>query len=217
MMPIEESSMADLTLYTHPQSRGRIAHWMMEELGEPYDTVWLEYGTSMKAPDYLAVNPMGKVPTLRHGAVVVTEAAAICAYVADAFPHQGLLPQTPAERAAYFRWLFFAAGPVEQAVVARALGWSVPEGRGAMVGFGSYADTLDALELGLRDGPFVCGDRFTAADVYVGSSVAWGLLFGTLEKRPVFEAYAARLVARPAYARAVVINEARQKAGGAAA
>jgi len=217
MMLNEEISMTDLTLYTHPQSRGRIAHWMMEELGEPYETVWLDYGTSMKAPDYLAVNPMGKVPALRHGAVVVTESAAICAYVADAFPHHRLLPQTAAERAAYFRWLFFAAGPLEQAVVARTLGWSVPDGRGAMVGFGSYADTLDALESGLREGPFVCGDRFTAADVYVGSSVAWGLLFGTLEKRPVFEAYAARLVARPAYVRSVHLNELRLQTGGAVA
>lgn len=171
----------------------------------------------MKAADYLAVNPMGKVPALRHGAVVVTEAAAICAYLADAFPQRGLLPQTAAERGAYFRWLFFAAGPVEQAVVARALGWSVPEGRGAMVGFGSYADTLDALESGLSEGPFVCGDRFTAADVYVGSSVAFGLQFRTLETRPAFEAYAARLTARPAYARSVRINEARLKTGGAAA
>jgi glutathione S-transferase len=132
-------------------------------------------------------------------------------------PFQGLLPQTMAERAAYFRWLFFAAGPLEQAVVARAMGWSVPEGRGATVGFGSYADTLDALEHGLHEGPFVCGDRFTAADVYVGSSVSWGLLFGTIEKRPSFEAYVARLVVRPAYVRAVRINEARLKTGGAAA
>lgn len=209
--------MTGLTLYTNPQSRGRIAHWMMEELGEPYDTVWLDYGTSMKAPDYLAVNPMGKVPALRHGRAVVTEAAAICAYLADAFPGKGLTPQTAAERAAYFRWLFFAAGPLEQAVVARTLGWSVPEGRGGMVGFGSYAATLDALEHGLREGPFVCGDRFTAADVYVGSSVAWGLLFGTIEKRPSFEAYAARLVARPAYVRAVQINEARPRSGGTVA
>lgn len=209
--------MTDLTLYTHPQSRGRIAHWMLEELGEPYDTVWLAYGGAMKSPDYLAVNPMGKVPALRHGTAVVTEAAAICTYVADAFPQRGLLPQTAAERAAYFRWLFFAAGPVEQAVVARALGWSVPAGRGAMVGFGSYADTLAALESGLHEGPYVCGERFTAADVYVGASVAWGLQFGTVEKRPVFEAYAARLVARPAYLRSVEINEGQLRAGGAAA
>lgn len=208
--------MADLTLYTNPQSRGRIAHWMMEELGEPHDVVWLDYGAAMKAPDYLAVNPMGKVPALRHGAAVVTEAAAICAYLADAFPHLGLLPQTAAERAAHFRGLFFASGPLEQAVVARVLGWTVPEGRGGMVGFGSYDGALNTLALWLRDGPFVCGERFTAADVYVGSSVIWGLLFGTLEKRPEFEAYARRLAARPAYLRTVQINEARMKAGASA-
>lgn len=206
--------MPELTLYTNPQSRGRIAHWMMEEVGEPYDTLWLEYGTSMKAPAYLAINPMGKVPAVRHGPVVVTEAAAICAYLAETFASAGLAPQTAAERAAYWRWMFFAAGPLEQAVVARTLGWQVPEGRQGMVGFGCYADTLDALESGLSTGPFVCGERFTAADVYVGSSVVWGLMFGTIEKRPVFETYAARVMARPAYQRAVQINEARLKAAG---
>jgi glutathione S-transferase len=209
--------MSDLTLYTNPQSRGRIAHWMMEELGEPYDTVWLDFGTSMKAPDYLAINPMGKVPALRHGQAVVTEAAAICAYLADAFPAKGLLPQTQDERAAYFRWLFFAAGPLEQAVASRSLGWQVPEGRNVAVGFGSYADALDTLERGLSGGPFVCGERFTAADVYVGSSVGWGMLFGSIEKRPVFEAYAARVQARPAWQRAQALNEARLKPGAAAA
>lgn len=209
--------MSDLTLNTNPQSRGRIAHWMMEELGEPYDTVWLDFGTSMKAPDYLAINPMGKVPALRHGQAVVTEAAAICAYLADAFPAKGLLPQTQDERAAYFRWLFFAAGPLEQAVASRSLGWQVPEGRNVAVGFGSYADALDTLERGLSGGPFVCGERFTAADVYVGSSVGWGMLFGSIEKRPVFEAYAARVQARPAWQRAQALNEARLKPGAAAA
>ncbi|QCB44916.1 glutathione S-transferase family protein [Hydrogenophaga sp. PAMC20947] len=201
--------MGQLQLYTNPQSRGRIAHWMMEELGLPYETVWLEYGTTMKAPDYLAINPMGKVPALKHGSAVVTEAAAICAYVADAFPDQGLRPTpgTP-ESAAYHRWLFFAAGPLEQAVVARSLGWAVPEGRNAMVGFGSYEDTLNALERALSAAPYVCGERFTAADVYVGSSVSWGLQFGTIEKRPVFEAYAHRLQIRPAAIRAHALNEA---------
>lgn len=205
--------MSELVFYTNPQSRGRIAHWMMEEVGEPYTTVWLDYGSSMKAPEYLAVNPMGKVPALRHGTAVVTEAAAICAYLGDRFPEKGLIPPTGAPaRADYFRWLFFAAGPLEQAVVARSLGWQVPEGRSAMVGFGSYDNTLDALEQGLSKGPFVCGEQFTAADVYVGSSVSWGLMFGTIEKRPVFEAYATRVQARPAYQRALEINEARLKA-----
>ena len=208
--------MSELTLYTNPQSRGRIAHWMMEELGEPYDTVWLDYGVSMKAAEYLAVNPMGKVPALRHGAAVVTEAAAICAYLADRFSEKGLIPPpgSPA-RADYFRWLFFAAGPLEQAAVARSLGWQVPEGRSAMVGFGSYADTLDALEKGLSRGPFVCGEQFTAADVYLGSSLGWGLMFGTIEKRPVFEAYVMRTQARPAAQRANLINEEQLKKQGA--
>lgn len=202
--------MADLHLYTNPQSRGRIAHWMMEELALPYEIHWLEYGTSMKAPEFLAINPMGKVPALRHGSGVITEAAAICAYVADAFPEQGLKPAPgTVESAAYHRWLFFAAGPLEQAVVARSLGWAVPEGRSAMVGFGSYGATLDALEGALTEGPYVCGEHFTAADVYVGSSLGWGLLFGTIEKRPVFEAYAQRVQNRPAAIRTNQLNENR--------
>lgn len=206
--------MSELILFTNPQSRGRIAHWMMEEIGEPYETVWVDFGPPMKAQAYRAVNPMGKVPALRHGDAVVTEAAAICAYLAEVFPEQGLLPRSARERADYLRWLFFAAGPLEQAVTARSLGWQVPEGRGGMVGFGSYEDTLAALEqlLGGRD--YVCGDHFTAADVYLWAQVGWGLVFGTLEKRPAFEAYAARVEARPAYQRSVQLNEARLKAIG---
>ena len=139
--------MPQLTFYSNPMSRGRMAHWMLEELGEPYDTVWLDYGTTMKAPEYLAVNPMGKVPAIRHGAVVVTEVAAICAYLADQFPDKRLAPPPghPA-RAAYYRWMFFAAGPLEMAVTAKNLNWLVPEGKSGMVGFGSYANTMNALE-----------------------------------------------------------------------
>jgi glutathione S-transferase len=208
--------MSELVFYTNPQSRGRIAHWMMEELGQPYETVWLGYGPEMKSAQYRAVNPMGKVPAIRHGAVVVTEAAAICAYLADAFPQAELAPApTSPERAPYLRWLFFAAGPLEQAVTAKAMGWAVPQGREGMAGFGTYADTLDALETALRPGPFVCGERFTAADVYVGSSLSWGLMFGTIESRPVFVDYVARLSARPALLRAGQINEERIKSQAA--
>jgi len=206
--------MSRLCFYTHPQSRGRIAHWMLEEVGQPYDTVWLEYGSTMKAPEYLAVNPMGKVPALRDGDAVVTEAAAICAYLADRFPQAGLAPAPGSTaRAAYYRWLFFAAGPLEQAVTARAVGWTIPPGREAMVGFGSYDGTLNALASALSRGPFICGEQFTAADVYVGSSVGWGLLFGTLEKRPVFESYAARVQSRPAWLRVQSLNDSRVKPG----
>jgi glutathione S-transferase len=206
-----------LTYYTNPQSRGRIAHWMLEELGEPYETVWLDYGSTMKAPEYLALNPMGKVPALRDGDTVVTESAAICAYLADRFPQRGLAPPPgdPA-RAAYYRWMFFAAGPLEMATTARALGWQVPEGRSRMVGFGTYAEALDALETALRPGPYVCGEQFTAADVVVGAALSWGMMFGTIDKRPSFEAYAARLLQREASVRANALNEAHLKGAAGA-
>ncbi len=200
--------MSDLVLYTNPQSRGRIAQWMLEEIGLPYETVWLEFGPAMKSSEYLAVNPMGKVPALRHGGVVVTEVAAICAYLADRFPEKNLIPPLGhPDRAAYFRWLFFAAGPVELAVTAKALGWQVPEGKSGFVGFGSYGATINAIETALMPGPYICGAQFSAADVYVGSALGWGMMFGTIEKRPVFEAYVGRLYARPAALRANRINE----------
>ncbi len=204
--------MDDLVFYSNPQSRGRIAHWMLEESGQPYKTVWLEYGPAMKTPEFLAINPMGKVPTLVHGHVVITEAAAICTWLADHFVDANLMPAPhhPA-RAAFFRWMFFAAGPLEAATTARALGWQVPEGKGSMVGFGSHAEVIDALEKALSPGPYICGDQFTAADVYVGSQIGWGMMFGSIEKRPAFEAYFGRISTRPAALRANRINEERIK------
>jgi glutathione S-transferase len=209
-----------LTLYTNPQSRGRIARWMCEELKEAagidYEAVVLDYGTTMKAPDYLAVNPMGKVPAIVHDGTVVTEAAAICAYLGDAFPDAGLAPamHDPA-RGPYYRWLFFAAGPLEQAVVNRTLGVTQDAERQQLVGYGSYETAVAALEGWLGAHDYVTGSRFTAADVYVGSAVSWGLLFGTLPKRAIFEAYAGRVMARPGAQRAVAIDEALvAEAGG---
>jgi glutathione S-transferase len=205
--------MSELVFFTNPQSRGRIVHWMLEEVGVPYTTEWLQYGPEMKSASYSAVNPMGKVPALRHGDVVVTEAAAICAYLADAFADKGLAPPLGhPDRAAYYRWMFFAAGPVESAIVAKSMGWEIPPGRNAAVGFGSFADTINALETALQPGPYICGDQFTAADVYVGSSIGWGLLFGTIEKRPAFVDYVGRISARPAAQRANQLNEAQLQA-----
>lgn len=204
--------MNKLVFYTNPQSRGRIAHWMLEEIGLPYETVWLEFGTTMKSSEYLAVNPMGKVPALTHDGATITETAAICTYLADRFPEKNLIPPpNHPDRAAYFRWLFFAAGPLELAVTAKAMNWQVPEGKSGFVGFGNYAETINALEKALTPGPYVCGERFTAADVYLGSQLGWGLMFGTIEKRPVFEAYIERINARPAALQANRINEDRLK------
>lgn len=201
--------MASYTFFTNPMSRGQIARWALHEAGADYDQVLVDWADKPAA--LVAANPMAKVPTLVHHAAggdrVITECAAICAYLAEAHPQAGLLPE-PAEMADYFRWLFFAAGPVEQAVVARSMGWEVPAERQGMVGFGSYDRVLDTLEAHLTGRDFVCGARFTAADIYVGSQVDWGLTFGSIPPRPAFVAYAERLQARPAYKAAKGIDAA---------
>ena len=196
----------EIVFYTNPQSRGRIVRWMLEEVGQPYRTEVLEYGGAMKSPEYLAINPMGKVPTITHGDQVVTECAAICLYLADAFPQAGLLPKTG--RGAYYRWLVFAAGPVEAAMIDMALGVEVPTEKEAMVGYGNFGHVVDALESALSESPYISGDEFSAADVYVGSQIGWGLEFGTIEKRPVFETYFARLSERPAHKRGNELDDA---------
>ena len=197
--------MPDITFFTNPMSRGRIVRWMLEEVGEPYDTVFLEFGASMKSPMYLAINPMGKVPAIQHRDTVVTEAAAICAYLAAAFPARKLAPPID-RRGAYYRWMFFAAGPLEAALTAKALGFTSDKKQ--MLGYGSYEDTVNALETALGNGPYICGDQFTAADVYVGSQIGYGMMVGTLEKRPKFEAYVKKLYERPAAKRASEIDDA---------
>lgn len=196
-----------LTFYTNPMSRGRIVRWMLEEVGAPYETVVLDYASSMKAADYLAINPMGKVPAIVHDGQVVTEGAAICAYLAEAFPEAGLAP-TAAERAPYYRWLFYAAGPVEAAVTNKSLGVVPTEDQQRMVGYGSFDTMLDTLEAAVTAHPFIAGDRFTAADVYVGSQVMWGQMFGSMPKRDAFVDYGARLAEREAYKRAAAIDDA---------
>lgn len=199
--------MTNLTFYTNPMSRGRIARWMLEEVGEPYETVLLDYGESgMKSAGYLAVNPMGKVPAIVHGGAVVTEAAAICAYLADAFPEKGLAPPLGAERASYYRWLFFAAGPVEAAVTNKSLGFE--SDRTGMIGYGTYDATMAALEKAVSAAPYICGDRFTAADVYVGAQIGWGLMFKSMPALPAFVDYAGRMQAREAFQRAAALDDA---------
>ena len=196
-----------ITLYTNPMSRGQIARWMLEEVGQPYDMVVLDFESDMKSADYLAINPMGKVPAIVHAGKTVTECAAICAYMADAFPAAGLAPSTD-DRADYYRWLFFAAGPVEAAITNNALGFVLPEGRERMAGYGTFDHAIDALEQAVSGTAWICGDRFTAADVYVGSQIDWGLSFGSIPSRPAFEAYAARLRERPAYRRQKELDNA---------
>lgn len=199
--------MSELKFYTNPMSRGRIVRWMLEEVGAEYETVYLEYGASMKGDAYLAINPMGKVPAIVHGKAVVTECAAICSYLADAFPDAGLAPPLD-RRADYYRWMFFAAGPLESAVIDKAMGLEPNEKQQQMAGYGSLPRVMDTLERAVSRTPFIAGDRFTAADVYVGSHIAWGLQFETIEPRPAFTDYWSRLSDREAYRRGNEIDDA---------
>lgn len=205
-MPVTTSTESPLVFYTNPQSRGQIARWALEEAGAVYRQEILEYGASMKSKEFLAINPMGKVPAIVHNGQVITECAAICAYLADAFPEKGLAPSLD-NRAEYYRWLFFSAGPLESAIVNRSLGVDVKDDQERMVGYGNYDLVLDVLSQRLQASPYIAGEKFTAADIYVGSHVLWGIYFGTLDKRPGFKDYAARVSERPAYKAAKELDE----------
>lgn len=199
--------MADYTFFFNPMSRAQIARWALHEAGADYEPVFVDW--SAKPQALLEANPMGKLPTIihHHGGHdhVITEAAAICHYLAETSAPD--LQPRDEEKADYFRYLFFAAGPVEAAVTSKAMGWSVDEPqKQGMVGFGSFERAIDAFE-GMLDGrDYVCGKRFTMADVYVGSQIDWGLSFKSIPSRPAFEAYAARLRERDAYKSAKAID-----------
>ncbi|GAB5489546.1 MAG: glutathione S-transferase family protein [Parasphingorhabdus sp.] len=202
----EENEMT-LTFYTNPMSRGQIARWALHEAGTEYEQVLLDYNTTMKADDYLQINPMGKVPAIVHDGKVVTEGAAICAYLAEMQPNAGLAP-TEDERADYYRWMFYAAGPLETAISNNSLGFNVNPEQERTVGYGSYDQVIDVLDRKFSTDDYVCGERFTMADVYVGAQIIWGTLFGTIAKRESFLAYTERLTARDAYLKAKAIDDA---------
>ena len=186
-----------------------MVRWMLEEIGQPYRTELLDYATTMKAPAYRAINPMAKVPAITHGHIVVTEVAAICTYLADAFPSAGLAPPpTSPLRGPYYRWLFFAAGPGEAAMSNKMLGFVVPEGRERMMGYGTYELAINTLEGAISKSDYLVGDKFSTADLYVGSQIGSAMQFGMIQRRPAFEAYWQRLSARPAYQRASDIDNA---------
>jgi glutathione S-transferase len=201
-----------IAFYHNPMSRGRIVHWMLEEVNVPYEIKVVDFDKNEhKSPDFLAINPMGKIPAIVHRDTVVTECAAICAYLADAFPSAGLAPALDdPKRGTYLRWLFFGAGCVEPAIIDRLFS-RPPPSRPTAMGYGNYADTLNTLEKAISPGPFILGERFSAADVYVGSAIGWGLGMKAIEPRPAFEAYLGRVSSRPAYQRAMAQSEALQK------
>lgn len=204
--------MSDLNFYTNPQSRGRIVRWMLEELAVPYQTTIVQYGPQMKTPPYTDINPMGKVPAIEYEGAVVTEVGAICTYLADAFPAAGLAPPIGDPlRGTYLRWMFFQGNALEPAIVDRAL--KREPGKRGMMPYGTYEIAVGALERAVEKGPWFLGERYSAADVYVGSAISWGLQFQLLPERDVFKRYAARLAERPARQRAFAIDEKLMAAG----
>ena len=194
-----------IDFYTNPMSRGQTVRWMLEEVGAPYETHILDYATTLKAEPYLSINPMGKVPAIRHRGKVVTEVAAICCYLADAFPDAGLAPE-PRDRADYYRWIFFTSGPIEAAFSNKAAGFEPTPERQRMFGYGNYDLAIGTLEKALEGRRFIAGNRFTAADLFVGANVNFMLAFNLLEPRPAFTDYAARMTDRDAYRRAKQID-----------
>ena len=197
--------MAELKFYTNPMSRGQTVRWMLEEVGQPYDTEILDYASTLKAEPYLSINPMGKVPAIVHNGKIVTEVAAICCYLADSFPAAGLAPD-PKDRADYYRWIFFTSGPVEAAFSNKAAGWEPTPERQRMFGYGNYDLAIGTLEKALTGKTYIASDRFTAADLFVGANVNFMLQFNLLEPRPVFTDYAERMTDREAYRRASEID-----------
>ena len=205
---------APLTFYTHPMSRGRVVRWMLEETGYPYDTKLLDYTTSMKAPEYLAISPMGKVPAITHGDAVVTEVVAICAYLADMFPEARLLPDAKDAKAKadYYRWLFFIAGPLESAVANKLLNVTIPDDKKRAIGHGGIEQVCSILRAELKGKDFIAGNRFSAADLIVSSYLGFYLMFMAISPDAEFERYVKLHKSRPAAVRALEIDEKLAKA-----
>ena len=211
---------APLRFFYHPQSRARMVRWMLEECDAVYEPVRLEFGGTMKSPDYLALNPMGKVPALQHGNTMVTETGAILAYLADLYPEKKLAPALgSAERGSYYRWLFLVAGPVEAVSTAKAEGWlqNQTERQALSAGFGRFDDVLRSLQLAVAGKRYACGDHFTAADLYLASYIGWSMQEGSLPSLPEFQDYALPLLQRPAAQRANTLDGPVEMPGAAAA
>jgi len=197
--------MAELILYSNKLSRGRAVHWLLEEMGLPYQAEWLDFGPPMKQAEYLAINPMGKVPALKHGDAVITETAAILTYLADTFPDKAMMPAAGSpDRAAFYRWMFFIAGPLEAATTAEFLDWKTPEKTPlgtpcqAFLGFGSLTLTLNTVESHLKQHAYVAGEHFTAADIYLATHLNFGMRYTkAYPPREVFNEYLNRMLHRP--------------------
>lgn len=201
----KEKAMSSLTLYTNSMSRGNTVDLLFKLLDVPYQRIELEYGEQMHTAEYLAINPMGKVPALVDGEHIITETAAICVYLADKFIEKGLAPAfNSPQRAAYYRWFFFTAGPIEAAFTTHAMGLQLDEAQQKMSGFGSFKRVMDCLETGLSNAaPYICGQQLTAIDVYVGAFLLFMEKINFIENSAVINYYLDTLKSHPKFAKSI--------------
>jgi glutathione S-transferase len=200
-----------LTLFHASPSRSSIVHWMLEELGEPYrlEVLNLRAGDQRK-PAYLAINPMGKVPTLKDGDVVVSEVAAICCYLADTYPKAKLAPPIGDKRRGdYLKWLFYGPSCLEPAMIDKAL--NRPPAPRTTAGWADYDTVIEVLRSAVGAREYLLGEQFTAADIIIGSGLRWGMLFKMFPDLPEFVTYVDRLKARPAMQRQLAKDEVLAK------
>lgn len=216
--------MSDLVFYTNPNSRGGVVRWLLTELGfvdgKDYQTVILQYdstepNTGMKSPEYLTINPMGKVPAIKDGDTVITETCAICLYLADKFSYGNLSPEMSAERGTYYRWMAFAFGVLEPMVMAKSMNQLAPADKAGQAGYGTYEDVIKTLNQALttanKNGGFLCGNRFTTADLYLSMSLYFYTQFDLIEKSPEMEKYINQHIARTSFIKAGEIDGKLEK------
>lgn len=205
--------MSKVVLYHAAPSRSSVIRWMLEEIGEPYDIklLSLKDGDNQK-PDFLALNPMGKVPVIQHDGVVVSEASAIALYLAETFPKARLhVPPGDPRRGDYLKWLFFGPSCVEPAILERSFPRKQDAPRAA-AGFGTADTVFEVLAKAAGAAkPYLLGEQFTAADIVIGSGLRWGTMFKLVPERPEFASYIARLSERPALQRATQLDAALAK------
>jgi glutathione S-transferase len=199
----------DKIIFHHaPMSRSNIVHWMFEELGVPYELRAMSLDRAdHKKPEYVAINPMGKVPAITQQGVTITEAAAICTYLADEFPAAKLsVPVGSPQRGIYLKWLFFGPSCLEQAIIDRI--HDRPQILARASSYGDYDTVMETIAKTVATGPYLLGEHFTAADVVIGSGLQWGTLMKAVPERPEFAGYMRRLQARPALQRSFAKNQA---------
>lgn len=204
--------MEKMVLYTHPKTRGRNVVWMLEECGAEYETVLVNLSSGLQDPDFLAINPMGKLPALQYGDAVITEAAAIITFLADLYPQAQLAPSVgTAERGGYYRWLFFSVNSVEAALMEAAFHFNITPDMRKTLGYGSLERVLQTIDSQLAKQPYLLGNAFQSCDLVLSGLLMLAIRSKTLTPTAAMQDYLARIMARPAFQAMLTISEQQQQ------